>query len=348
MLRSAFMKPTIYDVAKKAGVGIGTVSRVINSSPQISEKTKSRVLQVIRELNYEPHAMARGLARNKTHMVAIILPTFTGYFFIELLRGIQQVITRLQYDIVLYNVDDPKRIDLFLKRTLHERRVDGVLLVSMSISKAYREKYQHARFPIVLVDNFHEDLDSVYVENEQGAYLATSHLIKQGHTRVGMIDAQLQSRPAKIRLQGYKKALHDHQLPFFEKYLVISDSDTDKDGFNRQAGYEAMKQMLKLKNRPTAVFISSDIQAAGAIRALQEAGLKIPDDMAIVGFDDIELAQYLGLTTIHQPLYEMGRLAAQRLINRINQGQLDRLDKRFSTHLVIRDSCGAKAGTAGS
>lgn len=346
--RSTIMKPTIYDVAKKAGVGIGTVSRVINSSPQISEETKNRVLQVIHELNYQPHAMARGLARNKTHMVAIILPTFTGYFFIELLRGIQQVITRHQYDIVLYNVDDPKRIDVFLKRTLRERRVDGVLLVSMSISRTYKEKYQNARFPIVLVDNFHEELDSVYVENEQGAYLATSHLIKQGHTKVGMIDAQLQSRPAKIRLLGYKKALHDHRLPFLEKYLIISDSDTDKDGFNRQAGYEAMKRMLMLEDRPTAVFISSDVQAAGAIRAIQESGLKIPDDVAIVGFDDIELAQYLGLTTIHQPLYEMGRLAAHRLIDRINQGQMERLDKRFSTHLVIRNSCGAKAGSAGS
>ena len=340
------MKPTIYDVAKKAGVGIGTVSRVINNSPQISPETKSRVLHTIRELRYQPHAMARGLARNKTHMIAIILPSFTGYFYLELLRGIQQEVTEHQYDIVLYNVDDPERIDNFLNRILRERRVDGLLLVSMRISEKYRERYLHAKFPMVLVDSEHEAFDSVSVENEQGAYLATSHLIDQGHKKVGMIDAQLKSTPAKIRLQGYKKALKDHHLPFNESYLVISDEDPDKDGFNRQAGYSAMKKILSMSDRPTAVFISSDVQAAGALRALQEAELRTPQDMAIVGFDDIELAQYLGLTTIHQPLFEMGRLAVQRLIERINNEDMNRLDKRFTTHLVVRDSCGAKTYSA--
>ncbi|MFC1569041.1 LacI family DNA-binding transcriptional regulator [bacterium] len=340
------MKPTIYDVAKKAGVGIGTVSRVINNSPQISPETKARVLATIRELHYQPHAMARGLARNKTHMVAIILPSFTGYFYLELLRGIQQEIAEEQYDIVLYNVDDPDRIDSFLNRILRERRVDGMLLVSMSINEKYKDRYLNAEFPIVLVDSMHEELDSVSVENEQGAYLATTHLINQGHDKIGMIDAQLKSTPAKIRLQGYKKALKDNNLPFNKDYLVISDADTDKDGFNRQAGYAAMKQILNMVDRPTAVFISSDVQAAGALRALQESELKTPQDMAIVGFDDIELAQYLGLTTIHQPLFEMGRLAIQRLIERINNNKMKRLDKRFSTHLVVRDSCGAKAYSA--
>ncbi|MBN2103691.1 LacI family DNA-binding transcriptional regulator [bacterium] len=339
------MKPTIYDVAKKAGVGIGTVSRVINNSSQITPETKSRVLKVIRDLRYQPHAMARGLAQNKSLMVAIILPSFTGYFYLELLRGIQQEISEHSYDIVLYNVDNPERIDIFMNRILRERRVDGMLLVSMSISEKYKDRFLRANFPIVLVDSFHKELDSVSVENEQGAYLATKHLIDQGHNKIGMIDAQLKSTPAKIRLQGYKKALKDHHLPFNKNYLLISDADTDKDGFNRQAGYEAMKQMLAMPDRPTAVFISSDVQAAGAIRALQEAGLTIPRDMAIVGFDDIELAQYLGLTTIHQPLYEMGRLAVHRLMERIKGKLPEHLDKHFSTHLVIRDSCGAKASS---
>ncbi|MBN1782950.1 LacI family DNA-binding transcriptional regulator [bacterium] len=336
------MKPTIYDVAKRAGVGIGTVSRVLNNSSQITPETKTRVLHAIRELKYQPHAMARGLARNKTHMMAIILPSFTGYFYLELLRGIQQEITKYQYDMVLYNVDNPDRTDLFLQRTLRERRVDGVLLVSLPISEKYKERYLRAGFPIVLVDNMHDELDSVSVENEQGAYLATTHLIKQGHSRVGMIDAQLKSIPAQIRLNGYKKALKDNHVPFVESYLVISDTNTDKDGFNRQAGYDAMKQMLGLPDRPTAVFISSDVQAAGALRALQESGLKTPQDMAIVGFDDIELAQYLGLTTIHQPLFEMGRTAVEHLIHMIGNHETERLNRCFSTHLVIRDSCGAK------
>jgi LacI family transcriptional regulator len=340
------IKPTIYDVAKKAGVGIGTVSRVINNSPQITNKTKEKVLRIIAELNYQPHAMARGLARNKTHMVAILLPSFTGYFYLELLRGIQQEITKYQYDMVLYNVDDPERTDIFMKRILRERRVDGLLLVSLPISDPYKERLINSGFPIVLVDSFDRDFDSVSVENEQGAYLATTHLIKQGHCKVGMIDAQLKSTPAKIRLQGYRKALEDNHLPFNQSYLVISDADTEKDGFNRQAGYEAMKQILNMPDHPTAIFISSDVQAAGALKALQESGLKTPQDIAIVGFDDIELAQYLGLTTIHQPMFEMGCLAIERLIQRINHVNMEKLDKRFNTHLVIRDSCGAKASSS--
>ena len=146
-----------------------------------------------------------------------------------------------------------------------------------------------------------------------------------------------------MMMSYYKRALQDHHLPFFEKYLVISDSNTDKDGFNRQAGYEAMKQILSMKDRPTAVFISSDVQAAGAIRALQEAGLKIPDDMAIVGFDDIELASYTipALTTVRQPKYEMGAIAARMLLEHMQQDDLIPKRQILETELVVRSSTAA-------
>ena len=196
------MAVTIYDVAKKAGVGIGTVSRAINNSPRISSQTKAKVDQAIQELKYQPHALAQGLARKRTNMVAIIVPVFTGYFYLELLRGIQQEISKYQYDLLLFSVDQTEKTEIFLKRTLHERKVDGVLLISLAISDPYVKKFLHSQFPIVLIDSDHNGLDSLTVENEQGAYLATKHLIDLGHTRIGIIDAQLKSIPAKMRLKG--------------------------------------------------------------------------------------------------------------------------------------------------
>jgi LacI family transcriptional regulator len=342
------MAVTIYDVAKRAGVGIGTVSRAINNHPQISPQTKAVVLQTIRELHYQPHAMAQGLARKKTNSIAVIVPFFTGYFFIELLRGIQQEISKDKYNMILYSVDRTNKTEMFLKKTLQERRVDGVLLISLQISSRYAGLFKQSKLPIVLVDSHHPSLDSITVQNEQGAFIATQHLIQLGHTRIGMIDGQLKSSPAQVRLKGFKRALREYGIHFNPKYLVISDFITGADGFNREAGYQAMKRFLDMgKNRPSAVFISSDIQAAGAIKAVHESELSIPNDIAIVGFDDIELAEYLELTTMRQPMFEMGKLAVQRLMDRIAEPDSDVFLKNFSTTLVIRNSSGTALGSAG-
>jgi LacI family transcriptional regulator len=336
------MAVTIYDVARKAGVGIGTVSRAINNHPQITPQTKAIVLKAIQELQYQPHALAQGLARKKTNIIAVIVPFFTGYFFIEVLRGIQQEISKDKYNMILYSVDQTNKTDMFLKKTLQERRVDGVILISLEISEKFANHFIHSRLPIVLVDSCNNLLDSIMVENEKGAFMATEHLIRLGHTRIGMIDGQLKSSPAQVRLQGYKNALQEHGIRFNPSYLVISDFITGEDGFNREAGYQAMKRFLEMAaDRPSAVFISSDIQAAGAIKAIHESGLSIPEDIAIVGFDDIEMAEYLELTTMRQPMFEMGRLAVQRLIARIAEPDSEVFRKNFSTNLVVRDSCGA-------
>jgi DNA-binding LacI/PurR family transcriptional regulator len=336
------MAVTIYDVARKAGVGIGTVSRVINNNPHISPHTRERVLNVIKELNYQPHAMARGLARKKTQMIAVILPVFTGYFFIELLQGVQKEITKAQYDMILYSVDNTDKTEMFLRKTLREKRVDGVLLISLQIPNDFVGSFVKTGFPIVLVDSYHPKLDSIMVRNKEGAYKATEHLIKMGHKRVAMIDGQLKSSPARVRLDGYRKALRENHLPFDKNLVVISDFVSGQDGFNREAGYTAMKRLLDLEEaRPTAVFVSSDIQAAGAIKAIEERRLRIPQDMALVGFDDVEIAEYLELTTMRQPMREMGRLAVQRLLQKIAGNTDRRFMKRFSTQLIVRRSCGA-------
>ncbi|MDZ7262730.1 MAG: LacI family transcriptional regulator, partial [candidate division KSB1 bacterium] len=206
------MSVTIYDVAKKAGVGIGTVSRALNNSPNILPETKAKVLRVVKELNYQPYAMAQRLARKKTNTIAAIIPIFTSYFFLEMLKGIQHEITRHNYDLILYSVDKLSKKDIFLKKTLQERRVDGVLLISLSIDENYVARFLNSRLPIVLVDNFHSELDSITIENTHGAYLATQHLIKLGHTKIAMINGQLHSFPAGLRLEGYKRALTESQI----------------------------------------------------------------------------------------------------------------------------------------
>lgn len=337
------MPVTIYDVAKKAGVGIGTVSRVINDSPQIRPHTKEKVLRAIKELDYQPHTVAQSLARRRTNTIACIIPFFTGHFFIELLRGIQSKISEFCNDLILYSIDDTGKKEFFLQRVLMERKVDGVLLASLEMSDAYVKKFLRQKFPIVLVDSFHPLLDSFKVDNAAGALVATRHLLNLGYRKVAMIDGQLKSVPARLRLEGYKKALVEHNLPFEDRYFVACDFADEADGFNKEAGYAAMKTLLELgEDRPRAVFVSSDIQAVGAIEAIKESGLSIPDDVAVVGFDDIELAHFVGLTTMRQPIKEMGRLAVQRLIERIAGEPETEFKHKFETELVVRQSCGAK------
>ena len=335
------MPVTIYDVAKKAGVGIGTVSRVINNSPRIMRETKAKVLRVIRELNYQPHTSAQSLARRKTKTIGCIIP-FTGHFFSELLQGIQQKLMEYEYALILWSADNTKNKEFFLRRALRERRVDGILYVSMEIIPKYVDKFLNSKLPIVLVDGFHPGLDSITVENTEGAYIATKHLIELGYKKIAMIDGQLKSIPARLRYEGFKKALREQGFPFEERYFVACDFVEEREGFNEEAGYTAMQKLLDLgTEKPRAVFVSSDIQAIGAMQAIKERGFIVPDDIAIIGFDDIELAHYVGLTTMRQPIMEMGELAVKRLIDKINGEHNSEFKHKFNTELVVRESCGA-------
>jgi len=276
--------------------------------------------------------------------VACIVPFFTGYFYVELLRGIQRQISTYQYDLILYSVDSLNKKEIFLRRAMKERKIDGVLLVSLELTDEYVRKFETAGLPLVLVDAFHPDADSITVDSVEGAYRATEHLLGLGHRRIAIIDGQLRSFPARLRLEGYKKALADHGLPYRPEYVVTCEFAQEEDGFNKEAGHAGMQRLLSLgEQRPSAVFVSSDIQAAGALKAIREAGLSVPEDIAVVGFDDIELAEYLGLTTMRQPIFEMGRLAVDRLMARIENRAADEFKKTFRTELVVRESCGARA-----
>ena len=337
------MAVTIYDVARKAGVGIGTVSRALNNSPGIKQETKERIIKVANELSYKPHGVARSLARRKTHTVATVVPFFFNYFYMALLKRIQYLLSQQMYDLILYTIDRMDSINNAFDRVLSERKTDGLFIISLGINDNYASQFINSKVPVIMVDGFHESLDSISIANVQGAKDATEHLIRLGHKKVGMINGNLTSFPAKARLNGYRLALREHDLPYEEDIVAISCAELGEDGFNEQAGYTSMKKLISLgKNMPTAIFISSDVQALGAMRAAKEASIHIPGDLAVVGFDDIEIANYMGLTTMRQPLQTMAELSVTRLMKRIDQQAFERFQIELKAELVVRESCGGK------
>lgn len=312
----------------------------MNGSPHVSEKTRKKVLEVAKRLNYQPHTYAQRLAKQKAYAISAVIPFFTSYFFMEVLRGVQSKISEIGFDLVLYGVNDPaSQIEYYIQKSTHRGKVDGVLFFSMKFPESYVRYFIQHSIPIVLVDTFHPKFDSITVDNYKGAYLATEHLIKVGHEKIGMISARLESVPAKQRFDGFKQAISDYGKTFYDKFFVET-KDTRLDGFNRESGYYACKELLSRgKEIPSAIFVSSDIQAIGVIQALNEKGIKVPDDVCVIGFDDIELAKDFGLTTVRQPMYEMGVIAVEKLFERINDEKLKVEHVKFTPELVIRKTC---------
>ncbi len=341
------MGVTIYDIAEKANVSIATVSRVLNKNPRVSAATRARVLRVAEDLGYEPHPSAQSLARRKSSLVSAVIPMVTNYFFMEVLRGLQARLAETEYDLLVYTARTMEEVGTQLERALHRGRSAGVLLFSSPIRERQLARIRRSGQPTVLVDCFHTDFDSVSIDNEHGGYLAARHLIDQGRERIAIIMANPGSVPAADRQKGYRRALEEAGLQPNDAYAISSD-DEETHGYTEAHGHEAMEQLLACDPAPDAVFATSDVQALGAIAALREAGLKVPEDVCIVGFDDIRLSEHLGLSTLRQPMYDLGRLATEKLLSRI--AEPDRLPTHtvFSPHLVKRGSSVGDLGSAGS
>ncbi len=337
------MGVTIYDLAREAGVGIGTVSRCLNNHPNVSARTRARVLSVVKRLNYQPHAQAQRLASRRTNTISVIIPSFTNYFFVQILQGVQDLAAEIGMDLILYGVNHPSQVEHYLRRSLHRGHVDGVLFFSMKLPETYAAKFLQMSLPLVLVDANHPAFDSIRVKNIEGASDATLHLLGLGHKAIGMINASLETQPARDRMAGYSRALEEHGITF-RNDRVFASSMGKNDGFSREAGRESMRRLLLMNNTSdpvTAVFIASDVQAIGALEAANAASVRIPEDIAIVSFDDIELAQYAELTTMRQPMYEMGRLAMEKLFSRMKDPDAVATLTSFHPDLIVRRSCGA-------
>lgn len=325
---------TIYDIAQKANVSIATVSRVVNNQDGIADSTRERVLKVADDLGYQPQAYAQGLARKKNNVIMVIAPVLSNYFFMEVLAGIQDEISDYEYDLNIFNVQG-NGDDMFsqVENIINRRLADGYLFISTHLRDKQLKQLQSYEFPITLIDESYPKLDSVSVNNEQGIQQAMQHFLTNGIRRIAMISALKSSKPGQERIEGYKKALRNADIKVDEKLIETGDS-MYRDGFSEQNGYEAMLKLLELENPPEACFCSSDIQAVGALKAMKECNHRIP----IIGYDDITISSYIGLSTVRQPMYDMGTFATKNLVQSMRNGDREPVQKSFSPELILRSS----------
>lgn len=331
-------RTTIYDVASRAGVAISTVSRVLNNSNDVSEPTRLRVQQAIEELQFRPDRTAKTLAQKSMRSLAIAIPTFTTPFHTELLKGCRSCLQDQQTDLLLCDLGStsPHATLLnFLKRGA----VDGLLVAGVPINDALAAELTALRAPVVLIGAQHESFDSYYWDDIAGASEAVRHLISQGHRRIGMLKAHTESELQSLRVQGYRQALESAGIEY-DSNLLRSGRTEKHAGFSEEAGYEAMQDLLELDPAVTAVFASSDVQAIGAWKAVRDAGRRVPQDVALVGYDDIKTSQFIGLTSIDQSMHEVGRRATSRLLDRIagKVPQDEVVDELIRPKLVVRDT----------
>ncbi len=330
------MQTTIYDIAREAGVSIATVSRVFNNNPNVSASTRERVLKLAQERGYHPKAIAQGLARRHTKTIMALVPMLSNYFFMEVLAGLQDRISDSDYDLHIFNIKAFTSADELheqLEYVIRKGQADAYILVSCHLREDQWLSFKKHKVPTVLVDEYHDAYDSISVDSIQGAYIATKYLLDQGHKRVGVIAASESSKPIQDRVTGYCKALNEAGYGTGDARIYRGD-DTYRDGFSEMDGYQAMRKILEDSDGPDAVFCTSDIQSLGALKAMQDVGRNIP----LVSFDDIQIAHFLGLSTMRQPMYQMGTLAIEYLLDRLDRGsQEPPKNTVFLPELIVRD-----------
>lgn len=334
------MGKTIYDIAKAADVSIATVSRVINNTGRVKGKTRERVMKIADEMGYLPQAFAQGLASKKKNTIAVIVPMISNYFFMEVLAGIQDQLTDQDYELNILNIKSDE--DLFdqVEYYLRRQMAEGYIFISIHFSDEDWKKLERYDSSLTIVDDYCSGFDSVSVDNKKGAYKATRYFVKEGYTTIAMLSALETSKPIQQRLEGYKQALEEEGIKFDDE-LVISGDISYRDGFTEKSGYEAMKKLLSMSQIPDACYCSSDIKAIGALKAMDEKGVYIP----LISNDNLAISEYVGLTTIAQPMYEMGQVASKNLIERLNNPNKEITHTIYSPELIIRNSTEPKITT---
>ncbi|MGM0502384.1 MAG: LacI family DNA-binding transcriptional regulator [Bacillota bacterium] len=331
------MGVTIKDIAEKAEVSPTTVSRVLNDKPDVSDETKQKIEEVINELNYNPNGIARGLVLNKTHTLGLVIPDISNPFFPEVAKGIEDKAKEAGYSVIFCNTDNHTQGEKEAIELMKSKQVDG-MIVSLAINEENKKELAELaaeNFPVVQIDRKipGAGFPAVVIDNQAASYKATQHLINLGHEKIAHISGNLKVKPAQDRLAGFKEALENNGLESTKEWIREGD-------YSSQSGYEEMKQLLQLVERPTAVFIANDLMALGAYEAVFEQGLKIPEDISIVGYDDIEVSSVIrpALTTVSQPEYKLGVEAAELLINSLEGEDEIETDQVLAAELVERTS----------
>ncbi|ACL70727.1 LacI family DNA-binding transcriptional regulator [Halothermothrix orenii] len=330
---------TIKDIAKLAGVSVTTVSKVINNYPDISDKTKEKVIKIMEQQNYRPNAIARSLSTSRSRSIGVF---FTDHlnsglrhpFFRDIIYGIEKTFFRKGYDLILFAHQWGDRFSYTEK--CKSRHVDGAILMGMPRTDPNLDKLVNSNIPTVFIDLDIVGKNATYVisDNVQGAKQAVNYLYSLGHIKIGMIMGQRITKPAQDRLIGFQEELTNLGLEYNPEWIIEAE-------FGEEGGYQAMKRIITQEIRPSAVFCQGDEMAIGAINAIKEHGYNVPQDFSIVGFDNIEISSYVspGLTTIHQDKLTMGKKAASILLEMINNPNKTFSPVVLPTKLIERESC---------
>ena len=329
-------KVTIYDVAKRADVAISTVSRVLNGSLNVSDKTKERVQEAIKALNFRPQVNARKLASKEAQMLAVAVPSFTTPFFNEVLKGVKDELKKTDLDIILYNTgskDPEEAVTNFFDRG----SADAVILISIDVSDTAHMHLQSSGIPTVLVNSQHQDYNYFMVNDYQGGFMAGEHLISSGYERIGMISTPVKTRTSIERENGFKNAFKKLKQSPKKEYFITGDTSKHA-GFTEEAGFEAINKYSQMSEFPDAIFCLNDSMALGALHSISRLGLRVPDDVAIMGYDNIKLSKYLDLTTIDQQMHTIGTQAISRLLAIIKSKETQLFQTMINPILIPRGS----------
>ncbi|MGO1297557.1 MAG: HTH-type transcriptional repressor PurR [Vibrio sp.] len=327
---------TIKDVARLAGVSTTTVSHVINKTRFVAETTQERVLSAVKELHYAPSAVARSLKCNTTRTIGMLVTQSTNQFFSEVIDGVESYCYRQGYTLVLCNTGGIYEKQRDYVRMLAEKRVDGILVMCSDMTPELMEMLDnHADIPKVIMDWGLEDsqADNILDNSEEGGYLATKHLIENGHSDIACLSGHLSKVACQERIRGFRRAMQEAQLAVNEDWILEGNFECD-------TAVLAADKLLAMDSLPTAVFCFNDTMALGLISRLQQKGCRVPDDISVIGYDNIELAEYFSppLTTIHQPKRRVGKNAFEILLERIKNKQHERRTFEMHPELVIRDT----------
>jgi LacI family transcriptional regulator len=329
----------IRSVAEKAGVSVTTVSHVVNKTRFVAPETELRVRQAMQDLNYRPNILARSLRRGETKTIGLILPDSANPFFAESARYLEEAAFQQSYSLILCNTNGDLEKERRYTDVLLNKQVDGIIFMAAGDDKQSLLELVNRQFPVVVVDRIldHLEVDAVISDNHLSGYLATRYLLECGHKRIGIICGPSNVNPSAQRVTGYKKALTEANINANPELEVIGD-------FHPGSGYSGTRQLLQ-QAHPTAIFACNDLMAIGALRAIREAGLSVPEDISLIGHDDIEIASYIqpALTTIAQPIERLAETAIQFLLERIEKPNIpprrtilpNRLVKRQSARSIV-------------
>lgn len=328
---------TMKDVAQRAGVSVATVSRVLNGSDKVIDETREKVLKACDELDYSLHMAAQRLRLGRTNTICVVLPFLTLPSIVERLRGVQEALIDRNLDLIPYSVGSPEMRDKRIHDLANRSRTDGLMIISMPINDQQTERLIKNEMPVVLIDSDRPEFSRVNVDDIEGGRLATKHLIELGHTKIAFISSHLEN-PLQFsstlnRYHGYRKALESAGIPVNPDYQIEGEH-------GREEAEEMALSLFDLPDPPTAIFASSDSKAVGVLDAARKKGIRVPDQLSVVGYDNIRDAEFLGITTIQQPLFQAGLVGCETLLSLIDQPDLDTEEIILPVELIARKTTG--------